>query len=124
MSGMKTLLKSVSKAIEQGIAARKKDRKDKSKYLFDPRLQVALSKLAGRIQEAIRHNKAVVLMELEDCDINLKLADPNGIDPMKNLKGVGKEMFRICRKLDLMPCLGASLDNTFYIISKIHYKGL
>lgn len=121
---MKTLSKSISEAIEQGIAARKQNKKDTLKHWNDPRLQVALSELAGHIQEAIRHTKPVVLMKLEDCDIELKLADPNGIDPMKNLKGVGKEMFRICRKLDLMPCLGASSDNTFYIISKIHHKVL
>lgn len=124
MSSMKTLSKSISEAIEQGIAARKQNKKDTLKHWNDPRLQVALSELAGHIQEAIRHTKPVVLMKLEDCDIELKLADPNGIDPMKNLKGVGKEMFRICRKLDLMPCLGASSDNTFYIISKIHHKVL
>ncbi|QQR56007.1 MAG: hypothetical protein IPG59_13430 [Candidatus Melainabacteria bacterium] len=124
MSSMKTLSKSICEAIEQGIAARKQNKKDTLKHRYDPRLQVALSELAGHIQEAIRQTKTVVLMKLEDCDIELKLADPNGIDPMKNLKGVGKEMFRICRKLDLMPCLGASSDNTFYIISKIHHKGL
>jgi len=121
---MKTLSKSICEAIEQGIAARKQNKKGTLKHRYDPRLQVALSELAGHIQEAIRQTKTVVLMKLEDCDIELKLADPNGIDPMKNLKGVGKEMFRICRKLDLMPCLGASSDNTFYIISKIYHKGL